>query len=58
LVSQLINQLGSDKIGIIAYSGNAFPVLPMTSYSVAKMFMQQMNPGIISSQGWYSRRSN
>jgi Ca-activated chloride channel family protein len=52
LVSQLINQLGSDKIGIIAYSGNAFPVLPMTSdYSVAKMFMQQMNPGIISSQG-------
>lgn len=52
LVSQLINQLGSDKIGIIAYSGSAFPVLPMTSdYSVAKMFMQGMNPGIISSQG-------
>ncbi len=52
LVTQLINQLGSDKIGIIAYSGSAFPVLPMTSdYSVAKMFMQGMNPGIISSQG-------
>ena len=52
LVSQLINQLGSDKIGIIAYSGTAFPVLPMTSdYGVAKMFMQQMNPGYISSQG-------
>ena len=52
LVSQLINQLGSDKIGIIAYSGSAFPVLPMTSdYSVAKMFMQGMNPGMISSQG-------
>ena len=52
LVSQLINQLGSDKIGIIAYSGSAFPVLPMTSdYSVAKMFMQSMNPGMISSQG-------
>jgi Ca-activated chloride channel family protein len=52
LVSQLINQLGSDKIGIIAYSGSAFPVLPMTSdYSVAKMFMQGMNPSMISSQG-------
>ena len=52
LVSQLINQLGSDKIGIIAYSGSAFPVLPMTSdYSVAKMFMQGMNPRMISSQG-------
>jgi Ca-activated chloride channel family protein len=52
LVSQLINQLGSDKIVIIAYSGSAFPVLPMTSdYSVAKMFMQGMNPSMISSQG-------
>lgn len=52
LVSQLINQLGSDRIGIIAYSGSAFPVLPMTSdYAVAKMFLQSMNPGIISSQG-------
>lgn len=52
IVSQLINQLGSDKIGIIAYSGSAFPVLPMTSdYAVAKMFLQTMNPGMISSQG-------
>jgi Ca-activated chloride channel family protein len=52
LVSQLINQLGSDRIGIIAYSGSAFPVLPMTSdYAVAKMFLQSMNPGMISSQG-------
>jgi len=52
LVSQLINQLGSDRIGIIAYSGSAFPVLPMTSdYGVAKMFLQTMNPGMISSQG-------
>ena len=52
IVSQLINQLGSDRIGIIAYSGSAFPVLPMTSdYAVAKMFLQTMNPGMISSQG-------
>ncbi|HOD10672.1 MAG TPA: VWA domain-containing protein, partial [Flavobacterium sp.] len=52
LVSQIINQLGSDRIGIIAYSGSAFPVLPITSdYSVAKMFLQGMNPGIVSSQG-------
>ena len=52
LVSQIINKLGSDRIGIIAYSGSAFPVLPMTSdYSVAKMFLQSMNPGMISSQG-------
>ncbi len=52
IVSQLINQFGSDRIGIVAYSGSAFPVLPITTdYGVAKMFLQTMNPGIISSQG-------
>ncbi|MFM2230925.1 MAG: hypothetical protein RL607_2183 [Bacteroidota bacterium] len=52
IVSQLINQLGGDRIGIIAYSGNAFPVLPMTSdYAVAKMFLQSMSPEMISAQG-------
>lgn len=52
LVSQIINNLGSDRIGIIAYSGSAFPVLPITTdYSVGKMFLQTMNPGMISAQG-------
>ena len=52
LVSQIINNLGNDRIGIIAYSGSAFPVLPITTdYSVAKMFLQGMNPGMISAQG-------
>jgi Ca-activated chloride channel family protein len=37
IVSQIINQLGSDRIGIVAYA--AAPVLPITTdYSVAKMF--------------------
>jgi Ca-activated chloride channel family protein len=49
---QIINKLGTDRIGIIAYSGSAFPVLPMTSdYNVAKMFLQGINTSIISSQG-------
>ena len=52
LVSQIINQLGSDRIGIVAYAGSAFPVLPITTdYSVAKMFLQSMNPDMVSSQG-------
>lgn len=52
IVSQIINQLGSDRIGIVAYAGSAFPVLPITTdYSVAKMFLQSMNPGMVSSQG-------
>ena len=52
IVSQIINQLGSDRIGIVAYAGSAFPVLPITSdYSVAKMFLQSMNTEMVSSQG-------
>ncbi|TDE03905.1 VWA domain-containing protein [Flavobacterium sandaracinum] len=52
IVSQIINQLGSDRIGIVAYAGSAFPVLPITTdYGVAKMFLQSMNTGMVSSQG-------
>ena len=52
IVSQIINQLGNDRIGIVGYAGSAYPVLPITSdYSVAKMFLQSMNTDIVSSQG-------
>lgn len=52
LVSQIINQLANDRIGIVAYAGSAFPVLPITSdYAVSKMFLQSMNTSIVSSQG-------
>ena len=52
VVSQVINQLAGDRIGMVAYAGSAFPVLPVTTdYGVAKMFLQSMNPGMVSSQG-------
>jgi Ca-activated chloride channel family protein len=52
LVSQIINNLASDRIGIVAYAGSAFPVLPITTdYGVAKMYLQSMNAGMVSSQG-------
>ncbi|QYJ68964.1 VWA domain-containing protein [Flavobacterium litorale] len=52
IVSQTINQLGNDRIGIVGYAGSAYPVLPITSdYSVAKMFLQSMNTDMVSSQG-------
>ncbi|MEO0060270.1 MAG: hypothetical protein RLZZ312_1917, partial [Bacteroidota bacterium] len=52
LVSQIIGQLGNDRIGMVAYAGSAFPVLPITTdYGVAKMFLQSMNPGMVSSGG-------
>lgn len=52
IVSQIISQLGNDRIGIVAYAGSAFPVLPITTdYGVAKMFLQSMSPTLVSSQG-------
>lgn len=52
VISQLINQLAGDRIGIVAYAGSAFPVLPITTdYGVAKMFLQSMNTTMVSSQG-------
>ncbi len=52
LVTQIINNLASDRIGIIAYAGTAFPQLPITTdYAAAKMFLQNMNTEMLSSQG-------
>lgn len=52
LVSQIINSLGNDRIGIVVYAGSAFQILPITTdYAAAKMYLQSVNPGMVSSQG-------
>ena len=52
LVSAILNQLASDRVGIIAYAAQAIPQLPITTdYSAAKMFLQALNTDMLSSQG-------
>jgi len=52
LVREIINSLASDRVGIIAYAGRAFPQLPITTdYASAKMFLSSMNTDMLSSQG-------
>lgn len=52
LTAQIINNLVSDRVGIIAYAGKAVPQLPITTdYAAAKMFLQNMNTDLLSSQG-------
>ena len=52
LQSEIINGLASDRVGIIAYAGQAYPQLPITTdYGAAKMFLQSMNTDMLSSQG-------
>lgn len=52
IISEIIGHLASDRIGIIAYAGAAYPQLPITTdYGAAKMFLQGMNTDMLSSQG-------
>ncbi len=52
IVSKIIENLGSDRIGIIIYAGNSYPLLPITTdHAAAKMFLQNANPDMVSSQG-------
>ncbi len=52
LVSQTINKLVGDRIGIIAYAGSAFPQLPITTdYASGKTFLKALNTNMVSSQG-------
>jgi Ca-activated chloride channel family protein len=52
IISKTIAQLGSDRVGIIIYAGNAYPLLPITTdHGAAQMFLQNANPDMVSSQG-------
>lgn len=52
LAMQIINNLGSDRIGIVGYAGSAFPMLPITTdYNMAKMYLQEMHTDMVSSMG-------
>lgn len=52
IVSKLVDQFDEDKVGLIAFAGNAITLLPMTSdYVSAKMFLDQLSPATVSVQG-------
>lgn len=52
LVENLVDKFTNDKIGLIVFAGDAFVQLPITSdYVSAKMFLQNISPGLIQTQG-------
>ncbi len=52
LATQIIDHLGTDRIGIVGYAGQAFPMLPITTdYNMAKMYLKEMNTDMVSSMG-------
>lgn len=52
IISKIIEKLGSDRVGVIIYAGNAYPLLPITTdHAAASMFLLNANPDMVSSQG-------
>ena len=52
LVENLVDHFTNDKIGLVVFAGEAFVQLPITSdYVSAKMFLQNIDPSLIASQG-------
>ena len=51
-ISQLINKLQGDRIGLIVFAGEAYVQLPITTdYSAAKLFLSTLNTNIVPTQG-------
>ena len=52
LIAQLVDKMENDKVGMIVFAGDAFTQLPITSdYISAKMFLDAINPELITKQG-------
>lgn len=52
LVENMVDNFSNDKIGLIVFAGDAFVQLPITSdYVSAKMFLQNISPSLIDTQG-------
>ena len=52
LISNLVDNMVDDKVGLIVFAGEAYTQLPITSdYVSAKMFLDNISPAMIAVQG-------
>ena len=52
LIEDLVDHFANDKVGLVVFAGDAFVQLPITNdYVSAKMFLQNINPSLITTQG-------
>lgn len=48
----LLQQMHGDRIGLVAFAGNAYPQMALTSdYGTARMFIEGLNPAMVPMQG-------
>tara|TARA_B100000902_G_scaffold380718_1_gene416417 strand:- start:138 stop:1154 length:1017 start_codon:yes stop_codon:yes gene_type:complete len=52
ILSNSIDNLVADRVGIIVYAGNAYPLMPLSfDYSMAKLLISTINTDIVPTQG-------
>ena len=52
IISEIINSLSTDRIGIVAYAAQAIPQVPLTTdFASVKNFLQIIDTDMLSSQG-------
>lgn len=52
MLEKLINRLSNDRVGLIAYAGDAYTLIPVTNdYVSAKAFLNSIDPSLIPHQG-------
>ncbi len=51
-ISQLVDKLDEDRIGLVVFAGDAYTQLPITSdYVSAKLFLNAISPEVVPTQG-------
>lgn len=51
-LSQLVDHMEGDRLGIVVFAGQAFPQLPLTAdRSAAKLFLGSIGPELVTAQG-------
>lgn len=52
LIEGMVDKFSNDKIGLVVFAGEAYVQLPITAdYASAKMFLQNIDPSLIQTQG-------
>ncbi len=52
MVSNMVDGMSDDKVGLVVFAGQAFTQLPITSdYVSAKMFLETVSPAMVTVQG-------
>lgn len=52
IVCDFLSKLGGDRVGIVAFAGNSYPIMPLSSdYSVAQLYLNGIDTNLITTQG-------